>query len=110
MLHLQQSKIYFIYILECRDSRLYTGITTDLRRRIGEHQARSKKSKFTRAFPINKVAAYWRLESSLGNVLKIERAIKKLHKSEKEALIADPLRLSDVLEGLGLSYESRVGG
>lgn len=30
--------MYFVYIIECRDGTLYTGITTDLKRRIEEHK------------------------------------------------------------------------
>lgn len=108
MLHSQQPRIYFVYILECRDGRLYTGITTDLRRRVKEHRGRSAKSKFTRAFPIQRLAAYWRLQCTLSNVLKIERAIKRLPKSGKEALIETPLDLTDILDELGISYENQT--
>jgi putative endonuclease len=30
---------YFVYILECGDGSLYTGITTDVKRRLAEHKA-----------------------------------------------------------------------
>lgn len=43
---------YFVYLLECEDGSLYTGITTDVTRRFAEHQkgigssfTRSKKAK-----------------------------------------------------------------
>jgi len=38
---------YFVYILECDDNSLYTGITTDLKRRVVEHSNGS--SKYTRS-------------------------------------------------------------
>lgn len=31
--------MYFVYLLECRDGSLYTGITTDVKRRFAEHQS-----------------------------------------------------------------------
>ena len=31
--------MYFVYILECEDGSLYTGITTDVKRRFKEHQS-----------------------------------------------------------------------
>lgn len=30
--------MYYVYIIECKDSTLYTGITTDLKRRFAEHK------------------------------------------------------------------------
>lgn len=31
--------MYFVYIIECKDKSLYTGITTDLARRFNEHKS-----------------------------------------------------------------------
>jgi putative endonuclease len=41
--------VYYLYILECADSTLYTGITTDLERRINEHNSSKKGAKYTAA-------------------------------------------------------------
>ncbi len=40
--------MYYVYILECKDGSLYTGITTDLERRLAEHKS-GKGAKYTRA-------------------------------------------------------------
>lgn len=40
--------MYYIYILKCSDNTLYTGITTDLNRRIDEHNTSHKGAKYTR--------------------------------------------------------------
>ena len=40
--------MYFVYLLECRDGSLYTGITTDLARRLAEHQ-KGTGGNYTRA-------------------------------------------------------------
>lgn len=41
--------MYYLYILECADKTLYTGITTDLGRREEEHNASGLGAKYTRA-------------------------------------------------------------
>ena len=40
--------IYHVYIVECADNTLYTGIATDLERRIEEHNSSEKGAKYTR--------------------------------------------------------------
>jgi len=40
--------LYFVYILKCADDTLYTGIATELERRIEEHNTSDKGSKYTR--------------------------------------------------------------
>ena len=40
---------YFVYILECADGTLYTGITTDLARRLMEHKSGTAGARYTRA-------------------------------------------------------------
>ncbi len=35
--------MYYTYILRCEDNSLYTGITTDVKRRLEEHKTQSKK-------------------------------------------------------------------
>jgi putative endonuclease len=41
--------MYYVYMLECADGTLYTGITTDLERRVEEHNSSDKGAKYTRA-------------------------------------------------------------
>ena len=40
--------MYHLYILECADKTLYVGITTDLERRVGEHNSSALGAKYTR--------------------------------------------------------------
>ena len=40
--------MYFVYILKCADETLYTGIATELKRRIEEHNSSDKGAKYTR--------------------------------------------------------------
>lgn len=41
------TKTWYLYILECRDGTLYTGITDDVERRVAQHNA-GKGAKYTR--------------------------------------------------------------
>jgi len=40
--------LYYVYILCCNDDTLYTGIATDLERRVKEHNTSAKGAKYTR--------------------------------------------------------------
>ena len=40
---------YFVYIVACADETLYTGIATDIKRRLEEHNSSDKGAKYTRA-------------------------------------------------------------
>ena len=39
---------YFVYILECKDGSLYTGITKDINKRLDEHNSNDKGAKYTK--------------------------------------------------------------
>lgn len=50
--------MWYLYVLECGDGSLYTGITSDLERRVGEHQA-GRGGRYTRAhLPVRPIAAW----------------------------------------------------
>lgn len=40
--------MYYVYMVECADASLYTGIATELKRRIEEHNSSEKGAKYTR--------------------------------------------------------------
>jgi putative endonuclease len=40
--------VYYVYIVKCSDETLYTGISTELERRINEHNTSEKGAKYTR--------------------------------------------------------------
>ena len=40
--------MYYVYIVECADKTLYTGIATELERRVEEHNNSEKGAKYTR--------------------------------------------------------------
>ncbi len=72
-----------MYILECRDGRLYTGTTTDVGRRFREHQAASgRAARFTRANPPERVVYRQRVRSR-GAALRREAAVRRLGRAGK---------------------------
>lgn len=82
--------MYFVYILQCVDTTLYTGITTDLERRVKEHNNSKLGAKYTKARrPVKLVYAKEFADRSAA--LKEEARIKKLSKTKKTALIKDAL-------------------
>ena len=75
----------YLYILRCGDGSLYTGIALDLERRLGQHRA-GRASRYTRSR--QPVALVWSREvGSWGDALREELRIKRLSRSEKEALV-----------------------
>ena len=77
---------YFIYILLCADNTLYTGITTNLIRRIEEHNFSDKGAKYTKSRrPVTLVYSEKSLDRSSAS--KREYIIKKMSRKEKKILI-----------------------
>jgi len=73
---------WFVYMLECRGGRLYTGITTDVGRRLAEHRGGKRGAHFTRAHPPAKLCAVERV-ASRSQALKLEAALKRLSRVRK---------------------------
>lgn len=77
---------YHVYILECADNTLYTGITNDLDKRVLAHNSSKTGAKYTRSRrPV--VLRYSRRFNSKSEALKKEAALKNLTRQEKLALI-----------------------
>jgi len=75
-------------MLRCADNSLYTGITTDVDRRVNEHNGAKSVTKYTRARqPV--VLVYQEAVTSRSEAGKREVALKKLKKSDKEALVLE---------------------
>ena len=81
-------KQWFFYVLRCSDDSLYTGICTDVTRRLGEHNEGGVKSaKYTRARrPV--ILEYQEECIDRSSASKRECAIKKLTRIKKLALIS----------------------
>lgn len=77
---------WFIYILRCADDTLYTGITTDLERRLHEHNHETLGARYTRARrPL--ILVYSEQAQNRSAASKREYAIKKLSRQQKEKLL-----------------------
>jgi len=77
---------YFVYIVQCADKTLYTGITTDIERRIEEHNFSPKGAKYTKSRrPVKLVYSEEYPERSSAS--KREFYIKKMSRKEKVLLI-----------------------
>lgn len=80
--------LYVLYLLRCSDGTLYTGITSDLKRRVHEHNTSDKGAKYTRSRRPCILVYYEELESKSA-ALKREIVIKKMTKAKKETLLLD---------------------
>jgi putative endonuclease len=80
--------MFYLYILKCADKTIYTGITTDLKRRILEHNGTKFGAKYTASRRPVKLVYSKRFKSrSLAS--KEEARIKKLKRIQKLELIKD---------------------
>ncbi|HEY0948111.1 MAG TPA: GIY-YIG nuclease family protein [Candidatus Paceibacterota bacterium] len=76
---------WYVYMLRCADGTLYTGVTTDLTRRVREHNEAPEGAKYTRARrPVSLV--HKETFTSRSEACAREAAIKKLSRAEKQTL------------------------
>ena len=76
---------YFLYLLECADKSLYTGITTDLKRRLKQHQNK-KGGAYTASHRAQKIV-YTEKFKTRSDALKREIEIKSWPRKKKLILI-----------------------
>lgn len=80
---------WYVYLLECRDGSVYTGIATDVLRRFAEHAA-GKGARYTRANPPLRLLGHFEYPDRAA-ASRAEYAIKQLAPAAKRALCAaDP--------------------
>jgi len=77
---------WYVYLIECADGSLYTGIATDVERRYREHVA-GTGARYTRSHPPTRLLARFS-HPDRSSALKAEAAIKKLTPARKRALAA----------------------
>lgn len=78
--------MYYLYILECADKTLYTGITVDLERRIKEHNSSALGAKYTRGRrPVKLIFSKKFRNRSAAS--KAEAKIKRMSREEKIKMI-----------------------
>ncbi len=82
----EKKKCWVVYVVRCANGALYTGITNDLAGRIADHNA-GRGAKYTAAFgPVE--LAWRRRKKDRSAASKLEAAIKKLTRAEKDDLVA----------------------
>lgn len=78
----QNRKRWFVYIVKCSDGTLYTGVTTDIDRRLHEHNFTKKGAKYTMSRrPVALVAC--KLIKEKSDAFKLEYKVKQKKKSDK---------------------------
>lgn len=78
---------YFVYIMTNPSSTvLYTGVTNDLARRVGEHESSSNKESFTKKYNVNKLVFYEAGEDAYGAISR-EKQLKAGSRKKKLDLI-----------------------
>ncbi|TGE32309.1 GIY-YIG nuclease family protein [Desulfosporosinus sp. Sb-LF] len=97
---------YWVYLARCGDNTIYTGATTDLRRRMLEHNSEFSKSrgaKYTAAHrPVTLVQA-WEV-NTWSDALRLECAIKRCSRTEKIQLIEQPDQINRLAERRKLTF------
>ena len=78
-------KEYFVYIMASRSGVLYTGITNDLRRRVGEHKA-GEVPGFTSKYRVTKLV-YFERYTNVKEAIAREKEIKAWRRAKKIALL-----------------------
>jgi putative endonuclease len=78
--------MYFVYLLACADESIYTGITTDVKRRLKEHQEGKLGARYTRAKRAKGIL-YEEQHPNRSSASKREAQIKGWSRAKKLALI-----------------------
>ena len=97
-----------IYMLRCGDGSLYTGITTDVARRVAEHRNGKGARSLRGRKPLTLVLCSEVGDRSLAT--RIEMRVKRLDRAAKEKLVASPAGLLDLLEELRPGSTDRTRG
>tara|TARA_R110000824_G_scaffold60787_1_gene162209 strand:- start:141 stop:461 length:321 start_codon:yes stop_codon:yes gene_type:complete len=90
---------WHFYVLLCSDNSLYAGITTDLKRRLDEHNSKSKGAKYTKVRrPVKLVYQMEFPNRSLAS--RVEYGFKSLNRKMKMEIINENSKLKKFLSFL----------
>jgi len=78
-------KDYFVYIVECKDGSYYTGVTSELEKRLNEHNSSFFKGYTSSRLPVKLV--YSNRFTNVNDAINAEKQIKGWSRAKKEALI-----------------------
>ena len=85
--------MWHLYLIRCDDGALYTGITTDVQRRLQEHRRNRGARRLRGRGPLELVFA--QAVGDRGLALRLESAVKRWSKARKERLVGGQIRLLD---------------
>ena len=91
---------YWVYLARCGNNSLYTGATTDLVRRVKEHNSgklKGKGAKYTASHLPVTLAQAWEV-GTWSEALRLEYAIKRCSRIEKDQLIMQPGQIYKLAE------------
>lgn len=78
----EAAKQWYLYVVECSDGSLYCGITTDLQRRVLEHNTSPRGAKYTKSRrPV--ALTYYEQYPDRSLALKAEHSFKRLTRAQK---------------------------
>jgi putative endonuclease len=90
--------IWYLYMVRGKDRKIYTGISTNVSRRLDEHRGSGAKgAKFLRGrSPLDLLIVM--SVGSRGDALRVERRVKRLPRARKEDIIREPAILASLIE------------
>lgn len=97
---------FWVYLARCGNNTIYTGATTDLLRRVREHNSGSSKgnkAKYTASHLPVSLAQAWEV-GSWSDALRLEHALKRCLRPEKDQLITEPEQIYRLAERRNLTF------
>lgn len=91
--------MHYTYIIRCKDDTLYTGYTTNIDRRMKEHET-GINSKYTKSKGFKKLEVFFS-SNSRSSAMKLESYIKKQSRTKKLWIIKNPDKFIAELENKG---------
>lgn len=101
---------WFVYMLRCGNAALYTGVTTDVARRVNEHRDRGPLgARYTRAFaPVELVYSCRLGQRTLA--CRVEHRLKRLPRPKKIEVVSGNFSTAELLDFLGIETARRPAG
>jgi len=93
---------WYLYIIRTGDGSLYTGVATDVNRRLAEHRAGGRRCARCLRGRGSLRLVYKRRLGSLSLALRAERCIKRMRKPEKERIVQSNPGVGKLIARLGI--------